>query len=88
MFSADDRAAARTKLAKQAREVEDLARDRARRVRDKDAATQERVMAIRSELPEDVMQLRTLRLGGHRRRGGHRDQQIKFLTRFPLTRSP
>ena len=53
LFSTEDRAAAKAKLDRQAREVEVLDRDRAQHVRDKEAA-------IRSRLPEDVEELRTL----------------------------
>jgi tetratricopeptide (TPR) repeat protein len=60
LFSEDDRAAAKAKLARQTGQVEALARDRAQQVRDEEAATEERVSAIRSELPDDVEELRTL----------------------------
>ena len=60
LFSADDRAAAKAKLARQTGQVEALARDRAQQVLDKEAATEERLSAIRSELPDDVEELRTL----------------------------
>lgn len=53
LFSTENRAAAKAKLDRQAGEVEDLVRDRAQKVRDKEAA-------IRSKLPEDVEELRTL----------------------------
>jgi tetratricopeptide (TPR) repeat protein len=54
LFSTENRAAAaKAKLDRQAREVENLVRDRAQQVRDKQAA-------IRSKLPEDVEELRTL----------------------------
>jgi tetratricopeptide (TPR) repeat protein len=60
LFTPDDRAAAKAKLARQAGEVEDLARSRAQRVRDKEAAVEERIRAMRLKMPDDVDHLRTL----------------------------
>jgi tetratricopeptide (TPR) repeat protein len=60
LFSAADRAAANAKLAKQAGAVEDLARSRARQVRDNEAAREERIRAMRLKLPDDVDELRNL----------------------------
>ena len=60
LFTAEDRAAARAKLARQAGEVEELARDRAKQVRDEEAARQARVAAICSSLPKELGELREL----------------------------
>jgi len=53
LFSTEDRAAAKAKLERQAKEVGVRVRDRAQQVRDK-------VAAIRSKLPEDFEELRRL----------------------------
>ncbi len=58
LFSADDRAAARAKLARQTGQVEELSQARAKQARDEEAARQARVAAIRSGLPNDLDQLR------------------------------
>jgi tetratricopeptide (TPR) repeat protein len=60
LFTEEDRTAARTKLARQAGQVEDLARDRARQVRDEESARQARIAMIGSSLPKELAQLRKL----------------------------
>jgi tetratricopeptide (TPR) repeat protein len=60
LFTSDDRAAAKAKLARQAAAVDDLARDRAQQLRSQEAARKERVAAIRSALPTELAQLRRL----------------------------
>jgi tetratricopeptide (TPR) repeat protein len=60
LFTAEDRAAARAKLARQAGQVGELARDRAQQVRDEEAARQARVAMIYSTLPKELTRLREL----------------------------
>jgi tetratricopeptide (TPR) repeat protein len=60
LFTAEDWAAARVKLARQAGEVEELARDRAKHLRDEDAARRARIAMICSSLPKELTQLREL----------------------------
>jgi tetratricopeptide (TPR) repeat protein len=60
LFTAEDRAAARAKLARQAGQVEDLVRDRAKQLRDEEEARQVRVAMISSRLPKELAELREL----------------------------
>jgi tetratricopeptide (TPR) repeat protein len=60
LFTQEDRDAARAKLASQTGQVEELAQDRARQLRDAEGSRQKRIAAIRSSLPTDMEQLKTL----------------------------
>lgn len=58
LFTNYDRVAAKTKLERQAGQVQDLAHSREQQRRDADANRQARVAAISSQLPADLRQLR------------------------------
>jgi hypothetical protein len=60
LFSQEDRTAARAKLARRTTQVEELARDRATRARDAEAARENRIDAIRRDMPSELGALRDL----------------------------
>jgi hypothetical protein len=60
LFTAEDRAAAREKLADWGTQIEQLARDRAEQDRDQSAQGDARVAALRATLPVDLAELRTI----------------------------
>jgi tetratricopeptide (TPR) repeat protein len=60
LFTQEDRDAAKAKLARQSGQVEELALDRARQLRDAEVTRQKRIAAIPSSLPTDLEQLKTL----------------------------
>jgi tetratricopeptide (TPR) repeat protein len=60
LFSSDDRVAAKAKLARQAGQVEDLARDRADQRRSERAERQARIAELRAALPVELEHLTTL----------------------------
>jgi tetratricopeptide (TPR) repeat protein len=60
LFTQEDRDAAKAKLTRQSGQVEELAQDRARQLLDAEVTRQKRIAAIRSSLPTDLEQLKTL----------------------------
>jgi tetratricopeptide (TPR) repeat protein len=60
LVTAEDRAAAREKLADWGTQIEQLARDRAEQDRDQSAQGDARVAALRATLPVDLAELRTI----------------------------
>jgi tetratricopeptide (TPR) repeat protein len=60
LFTQEDRDAAKAKLARQSGQVEELAKDRARQLHDAEVTRQKRIAIIRSSLPTNLEQLKTL----------------------------
>jgi tetratricopeptide (TPR) repeat protein len=60
LFTPEDRAAAQAKIARQAGEVVQVARDREQQLRAEEAARQARIAAVRARLPQEIDQLKKL----------------------------